>query len=81
MKNAFSENHIFTEYNLIMNLRVDLLLQLYPANIVRVREARRVQGGGGQALRGAVGADERYINVLSGKQCIQKLGFVTLNLK
>ena len=58
-------------FYVIMNLRVDLLLQLYPANIVRVREARRVQGGGGQALRGAVGADERYINVLSGKHAFK----------
>ena len=56
---------------MITNLRVDLSLKLYPANIVRVREARRVQGGGGQALRGAVGADERDINVLSGKQAFK----------
>ena len=68
-------------FSVIMKLRVDLLLKLYPANIVRVREARRVQGGGGQALRGAVGADERYINVLFWKHAFKKVGFVTLSLK
>ena len=68
LEGAFNQEKAFS---VIMKLRVDLSLQLYPANIVGVREARRVQGGGGQALRGAVGADERYINVLSGKQAFK----------
>ena len=75
------EKALVGAFSVITKLRVDPRLKLYPANIVRVREARRVQGWGRQALRGTVGADERYINVLFWKHAFKKVGFVTLSLK